>query len=652
MKVTKSGLKHNYHRIIGVCIAALFVIWVGYFNYLAAISFNYAVSDLGLVYRLMYLFHSSHTVIWYSNVPLVFSPIPFSKFIFVPLSFFLYLDSSFFIPLILQIVVLGIGGYALFEIALSKTNSPSIAIIIELAYFLYPATYGFMANGANYVGYVEPFVLIGYMFLIRKRYLPALFLFVLAAISNTWGPLIVILVVMIEISYKLNLGGLILKIREHQTVNSLKAALSSNRKSAVFYLVILITSATILTVVVYLEGGLSGALSNSRFALSAGTASSNGGGYGLFSQYLVGLGSIKLPFLNQILFPLLYLPAATLFIIPVILYNLVIWSVNPTINGAYFFLDQHYSYLFAAFLFLGLVQFVKANFNGVTTRKAGKKILILLLIASIVSFSLHSPFNISSIQNGTLKNYTNVTQFDKELTYGFSLIPLNSTVFIQNDMPQLMNRQQVYMPGYYQNQTVDYAVIIPFGFSPVSNAYGGYSPYWAEHFSDNASYGIYENILGAVVFKLGYHGKPAYLVPYTTTITPGVSGFGPANSASIKNGTIYVQNITQDETIWDNGYTNFYPGTYEINYSLATSNLSSENLVQMYAMINNGHTITVFGQLNVTGNEFAKIGEYQTFTDIIHITNYTEGIDIQFQASSNVWHGSLTLKSIKINQVG
>ncbi len=643
--------KTTFYRLIASLFAVLFIILVGYFNYLVAESYNYTVSDLGLVYRLMYLFHSGYIVIWYAHTKLVFSPIPFSKLIFMPLSLLLYINNSFFMPLLLIIIVLGIGGYALFEISLFKTESISVSLIIEIAYFLYPATYGFMANGANYVGYVEPFVLIGYFFMIRKRYLLAILFFILAAISNTWGPLIVMLVVILEVVSRLRLGRVVAKLKQHAILKTVKDKFHVHRKEVFFLFVTLIIMVAILSTVIYLEGGIHGLLSNSRLTGSISNAGSSGNS-GLLGQYLNGLGSVKLPFLNEILFPLLYLPAATIFIIPVLLYNLVIWSVNPSVSGAYFFLGQHYSYLFAAFLFLGLVQFVRVNFQDEYAIRIGKKIFILLLVSSIISFALYTPFSITNYQDGYLKSTSTISHFEAELTHGLSLIPMNSSVFIQNDLPQLMNRQHVYMPGFYQNQTVDFAVIIPFGFSPISSAYGGYSKYWANHFSDNSSYGIYENIQGAVVFKLGYQGKPVYLVPYSRTITPGVSGFGPLNSAIDINGTILVHNVTHAQSIWYNGYTNFYPGTFEINYSLATSNLSSKNLVQLYAMINTGHSIKVFGQLNVTGNDFNIIGKYQTFTDIIHITNYTEGIGIQFQASSPFWYGSLTLKSINILQIG
>ena len=132
---------------------------------------------------------------------------------------------------------------------------------------------------------------------------------------------------------------------------------------------------------------------------------------------------------------------------------------------------------------------------------------------------MYSPFSISDFHNGYVNRHIKVSEFDKELSYGLSLIPPNSSVFIQNDLPQLMNRENVYMPGYYKNQTVDYAVIIPFGFSPISDAFGGYSAYWAHSFQDNSSYGVYENISGAIIYKWHYKGNPVYYVPYNKNIT-------------------------------------------------------------------------------------------------------------------------------------
>ncbi|MEM0136600.1 MAG: DUF2079 domain-containing protein [Thermoplasmatales archaeon] len=635
----------------GILIAVTFGMLVGYYNYLLVKSFDYTIFDLGLVYRLMFLFHSYHLVIWYGT-DIVFSPNPFSKLIFIPLSFFMYINNSIFMPLILQIVIISISGYAIFYIARIKLSNTTVAIILEVAYFLYPATYGFMANGANYMCYLESFILIGYLFYIKKQYIFAFIFFLFASIANLWGPLIVMVFIFFDVLSNSRVLDL-LKFNNKprlQISRYIINILENNKRDIYLLISILITDVVIFSIVIYLIGGIMAALASSRLQLLANNPAS-GISSSILSNFLTGLGTVKLQFLNEVLSPFLYLPTFTLYIIPVIVYIVIIWFTNPNNSGAYEVLSQHYSYLFASFLIIGSIHFLKKIVEGTSQKKIVERLLTLILVSSLISFALYSPFSLNNFQNGQISKSVNISQFDRDLSYGINLIPLNSSVFIQNDLPQLMNRYNVYMPGYYHNETVDYAVIIPFGFSPISDAYSGYSQYWANHFQTNSSYGLYENIDGAYIYKLNYVGDPVYFVPLTYFIAPGVNGLEPVNSAKIQNDSIVASNITQSQILWDGGFTNYYPGNYEITFQLEASKLKINNSVTIFVIQNSGLDVSVFAQKVINSSDFSAANVPENFTVQITVDNFYSGLGIQYQASSGYWSGMLKLKAIYVQQV-
>ena len=554
-------------------------------------------------------------------------------------------------PLIVQIIVISIGGYAVFRISQIKLSSTTAAIILELIYFLYPATYGFMANGANYMCYLESFILIGYLFYNKKMYFAALIFFFLASITDLWGTLIVMVFIFFDVLSNSKITDFI-KIHKNPKLSILLYIknVRENSKPEIYFLIsTFIIEITIFSIVIYLAHGIVSAFGDSRLQFSISNLNGNSSN-NILANFFSGLGTVKLQFLNEVLTPFLYLPLFTLYIIPVLIYIVITWTINPNITSVYEVLPQHYSYLFASFLIVGTIHFFKTLGKDQRGKKIGNRLLVLILISSLVSFALYSPFSINNFESGQISKSTHISQFDRELNYGISLIPLNSSVFLQNDLPQLMNRYQVYMPGYYQNQSVDYAVIIPFGFSQISDAYSGYSLYWADHFQNNSSYGLFENIGGAYIYKLNYVGNPVYFVPLTYYIAPGVNGLEPRNSASTINNSIVASNITIGQTLWCGGFSNLYPGTFNVTFQLETSNLNKNNSVNLYTLINSNNNTIIFGQKVINGSNFSQVNKWENFTVTFAIKNFYSGLGIQYQGSSSQWIGMLKLKSIVVEQ--
>ena len=627
-------------QIIGVAIPLVFLGVLSWYNYLMVESYNYTIFDLGLSYRLLYLFAYHHIII-FNGTNILFSPSPFGKFIFIPLSVLLYLYDSVVTPLLIQIIVIASGGYAVFRIAQMKTGSLLISLIIEAAYFLYPATYGFMTHGGNYQVLIEGFILIGYMFYIQGKWVYAFLAFAMASLTNIWAPLIVFGFIFVDyitqnkLYYFHNVKAYYNKIK----------SLHLKKGAELFYLSLIAFDVIIFAQSLHYAGGFYSLLSASRISLPSTGQSSTLHSY-FYQNFLSNLGSYKLPFLSNVLSPVLFIPVFTPYILPILFYFLIIFS--ETNNISYYIILQQYPYLFASFVFIGTIHFFKEMTAHPVNIGNAKKLAAIMLIASIVSFSLYSPFSVSSFENSSVQNQIDVTTFDTDLTFGLSLIPLNSSVFIQNDLPQLMNREEVYMPGFYHNESVDYAVIIPFGFSPISKAYGGYSSYWAQHFQNNLSYGVYEDIMGAIVYKLNYSHQPVFYVPFNQVILPGEDGLN--GYGQIINNTLIISNFNDvyHNTLWGGGYTSLSPGEYSFTFQVMVTNTSSRNVYVQYIWAD-------LGQINlhtavINGSDFRNPGQWKNFTTILAIDQFYTGVECP--AIFSKWNGTIEFRGVTIEQVG
>jgi uncharacterized membrane protein len=627
---------------IGAIAPLIFLIVVSWYNLLMVRSYNYTVFDLGLSYRLMYLFAYHKTIIFYGN-DILFSPYPFGKYVFVPLSFSLYLYNNIATPLILQIIVISSGGYAVFRIAQLKTGSLFISIVIELSYFLYPSTYGFMAHGGNYQVYLEGFILIGYMFYIQNKGTYAYLAFALASITNIWGPLIVLSFIFVDFMVNhdvfnfRNIKRIIDRFR-HSYIFPLRV-----NKRNISFLIFFLFDIIIFTQTLHFAGSIHNLISSSRLPIGNSAVSSDPF-FGILNNYFSQLGTVKIPFFYHVMSPVLFTPLLTPYSILILLYFIISWQ-SP--NTVYENLLQQYTYLFASFVFIGTIEYFKEL--NVQKRYLGlaKKLAILILVSSLISFSLYSPFSISNFQNGTVQQEMHVSNFDKQLTYGLSLIPSNSSVFIQNDIPQLMNRETVYMPGYYDNESVNYAVIVPFGFSPISEAYSGYSYYWASQFQNNLSYGIYEDIMGAIIYKLHYSGPPIFYVPVKEEISPGqdnLNGYG-----YIVNNTQIISNFTNvfHNTLWGGCYTSLSPGEYNFTFHVMTENTSKSNIYDQEIWASNG-TIKLYST-KLNGFDFKVPGQWQNFTITLDLDQYYTNLECP--AFFIHWNGNIEYRGITITQI-
>lgn len=617
----------RFGHYLPLIMPLLFIIFLSYYNLMLYAANNYAIFDLGLSYRTSLLFLQTHTFVIWTPTALV-SGSPFTKLIYVPLSLTLLVYNSPATLLIDQILVIAAGGYAIQRIAKLKLKDEKTAYIIQGIYFLYPSTYGFMTHGGNFMVYFEGFFLLSYMFHIEGKKLKSALFVVLSGITNFTAPLLLALFYFIDFLVtrhqkwkRSNLGH-----REDWEVPN-KLIKTSNNNSLPFLVFVLIFSAALLTFEISVYG-LTGALTSTR--IYGGSVQANSGGmaisvvHSIFSNFM----GYKLTFFVELFAPLLFIPLLTPFSIPVLMFILAAWYSN---YYPYYNVVQQYPFLIMGFMFLSVVYYLKKVKSKVHLRR----IIYTMFVCVFAFFLVISSFNISNAVSGNISHAVSITNYEKELSHAYSVIPNNASVFVQlgPNVP-FMNRAEVYAPGFYSNQSVDYAIINPNSYNMLTSRYHSdyYSSYWANQFALNSSYGVYESIQGATVYKLGYDGAPIYVVPAYYNNSLNIIDFTGNGSSSQLNSP---------------QYTNFSPGTYVVRVSLELDKLGSSNSPFVNVSLTSPSGIQVMDNSSLSIN--SQTISYLNLTLPLTISTYIGGAFLLSLFSSKF----VTLKSsvIMIKQI-
>lgn len=487
----------------GILIPIVFFVVLSYYNILLYLSNYYTIFDLGLAYRTMYLFITTHTFV---NWPVPYALVtakPYTKLIYVPLSLTLLIYRGPTTVLVDMIAAVSAGGYAIFRIFKIRTSSTNMGLMAQMMYFLYPATYGLMAHGGNFMIFFTPLLLLSFMYYLEEKHYKSGVFALLSMLTFSFATIVVPLFYLITLIIDKRFIKKNLTNTEDPDNNVALSVTSRLTKHKYYFLIVIFAVGLIVFVYEASLYSLVGLVNAARISTpGTGTAASTSG-TSLFDTIFAVMPQMKWNFFFDMLYPLVFIPLLTPYAFFILPFFLLVFYAN---FFPYYSVNQQYPSMVSVFIFVGLVHFFRRHFR----KSFVKKMAPFLLITSIYSFAMLSPFSIGNFEQGNIAYYSHVTPLDLELNKGLSLIPLNSSVFIQNDIPQLMDRATVYMPGYYENQSVEFAVIIPPNMGFPSDQYSGYTPYWANFFAHNTSYGIYENIGGILIYKLHFYSNPVF----------------------------------------------------------------------------------------------------------------------------------------------
>jgi uncharacterized membrane protein len=551
----------------GMLAAVVFFLLMSTYSAITYQNGYFTLFDLGLDYRLSLTFSHTLSLVPWSNGYQLLAPIPNAELFYVVVAATLWLHNSPVTLLIDQTAVISLGGYAVFQIARNWIGGTAIALAVEIAYFLYPSTYGYLAHGGNIEVYFEGLFLAGYMFYVWKRKIPFLALTILAAMTSAWAPVVLLAFYALETVYR---KGVLSALR--QRLSAARGSPERAQRAALPWRQVLggalRSQYALLGVVVASLGLLAFSVHSYPIPqlLSATRLTGTSGGGGPLSTGINSpLITDKFTYISNTLTPLLYTPLLSPYAVLILVYYalLIVVTNNPT----YYDTFQQYPYIIVGILFIGTLDFFRRLKGVLKDVKFLKRVLVVVLVASVISFAILSPFGVGAWQSGEVSQSLTYTPVEQELNHMYSLVPRSASVFLQNDMPQLMNAAVIYAPEYYNNQTVDFAVINPLNFNSIAAQYSGYSEYWANHFANNSSYGIYAQVQTATVFKLGYSGPPVYFVPLA---------YGQEITSSFTAGQALPNN-----EYWASSFPSTSPNAFTVFYSLLASNCS--DLPQAFA---------------------------------------------------------------------
>ena len=554
----KSEIRSNSISLVQFSIFAVLLIIFVVMKYFA---YNYPISDLGLTYRLEYEFIYQHTF-FYTEGNYLIAANGITKLIFVPLSLSLLIWNSPSMVAIQQVVLVGLGGVVIYQISFTLSQNKAISNVFQLIYYLYPSTYGFLPNGGNFMVYFQFFFLLSFLFYLKGKYRMALLSTILAATTNLLAPFLIVLFYLLEFAFPIK------HVIDKRIIRDNNPSISKS-KNQMFVISTFALMAIFETIISYPFGGPINLIIHSMHygaAVGAGNPTLIPGTPlslpGIVKSVFMGIPGVKLQFLEGLLGPLLFLSVVSPYAILVVIFFIGAWYSN---YSPFYNTTTHYNFLITPFLFLGAIRFATKNKTINTT----KKIVSLMLIATFISFILISPFNYNNFENGTIYNEIHATTFEKEMNQALSKIPVNASVFVQGELPQIMNRALVVTPQLYKGQHIDYAIFIPFGFSLNSKVFNDYSQKWANFFATNSSYGIYESIQGATIYKYNYKAFPVTYIPMNISQNLNLN---------------YTLEPKINGTIFKSPSYNLAPGNFRVAMSFEYNN--SDQVNATYSIIN------------------------------------------------------------------
>lgn len=566
---TQKNLK--FPDILAISLTVLFGLVYSFFLIKLYQNYNFTVFDTGIAFHTEYIFLHEHVLLNWPATNILITPSTYGKLIYVIISPFMFLHDSPETWFVIQATWISVGSFIVYRIVEHETHSPLVGLTVQFIYFFFPGTYGVLPNGGNFVVFLETFMLLAYYLYLKEKY----FLSSIVAIFGiTTSPAAFIFFILMYGVADIRNNGYLYhfwnKLTGNQKIVTQKISKDYINGTLVFTLgVSVIVGITLLKTP--FNSLLPSVFHFATSSTSSSALSSTGSGLvGHLFNNIVANSSLKIQFFKQLLEGFLYLPLFTLYSLPIIFYIAAAYSSNFL---PFVVVQNHYTFYIAAFLFISF-----ATMLGKFKKK--KRVLRLIaslaLISMLLSFAMYSPVSIQNLEDGTLHSELTQTQYQKYVSMAIDLIPNNASVFAQNDFPQLMNRQNFYMPGYYNGTRVDFAVIDPYTLGVMSSPFIGFNSSWAQFFYSNTSYGVYEVVGGLIVYKLGYDKNPVRFLPYSHT---------DYINEEISAGN-YISN-----PVFSGVYSYYVPGMYELTYNISVGDnfTNSSTMIEEWTWVNTFH---------------------------------------------------------------
>ena len=602
-------------------------------------AYNATIFDLGVNAQILYgVFHGG-----VSLTPGSPNFINTGKMIYLVLAPFYNLYPHEQVLLVFQSVWIALGAVPIYFLVRKNIGDNLIAVLLALSWLLYYPMSGVNWFDFHLMALFPTFLLLGIMFLEYKKWKLAFIFLVLATITDFLIPLVMIFFSLILL-YR--------RVKGERETSYTKLAVS---------LIVISIAILVLTNV------LNGISYTTGYAYNPATQVS------VFrSDYL----QIAL-YLFRILLPLGFVS----FLAPEYLSLLIPFFTLATVSRYQPYVSTmflQYPSLTAPIVFIAAIEGIR-KLNHIQWRYPLKSRLRKFAVAIIfVNFILaifvtpagnlatNGIYNsqagyIITGSHGIYDTGSEITQdtYVNSMNELVSLIPQGSSVFAQNNLPQLAQGRDIVMPSVILSNSThtlwpEYALVDPYNsffVNPVFpgedknvNAMNAFNLLYS-----SGMYGILAESSGIILLKNHYSKDPVLFNGQEYNFSLATLQVPINVNLTNESGVYYLENLIHS-TAWYGPYITMPPGLYYINISLKSSHLIDNDSIvfQTSSFLENSLNTTILLQKIINGSSFNKAGYMNISMKLILNRYFT---NIEFRGVAATWSTPLSLSYINIHQI-
>ncbi|MEM0134104.1 MAG: DUF2079 domain-containing protein [Thermoplasmatales archaeon] len=636
--------------IASLIIAALYFSTWSYIDISQYFSFHLHIWDVGINFFLPYqtsLFHFTNSI---SFAVSPFQPQKLIYFIMVP---FVYVFPTPLTVVLIEIFLFSISGFFIFLLARLVLNNSLEALILEFTYLFSYEFYGAAYFPSHYQNLFSVFFVIFFYFYVKGRKTFSSLFLTLSALCSLLGAI----TVLIFIAYVVG-SPLMRKLWEKDFGPLRKLFLTDLYLILPFAIVIII----LMTSSIYY--GLNSVVSGGHLPTQVNSIA--GIFYGITAAF-----QLKIFYFLLILLPFAFVLLRSKYVI-LLLPFLILLIFSPFTN--YENLGTQYTFDIGTILLIIFIDSESKRGNNhhesKTVRKyfgksVSRKIVGFLLIVMLINIILlpFGPLNVYAGQNShdlpfynnDLRTVLTITENDRNLSKLLALVPLQSSVLGQENMPQITNRALWFEPGMYNGSPlIEYVVADPYSnsFTFIPPSFIGPYPItmvqWFNSLYDSGNYGVYAYLNGLSLLKLNYKDSPIYYSAFNIHFFGNQFRQDPfVSNEKIRNKSISVSNISNGDFAFDTQNNTFIlpVGHYKVTFLVSSQNSDAINraTIAIYSQINN----TMLGGMQVTGSEVSTSTTSLSFN--ITVSKYY--LSTYFSIYDTHWNGTLSLEGVYLNQI-
>jgi hypothetical protein len=262
--------------------------------------------------------------------------------------------------------------------------------------------------------------------------------------------------------------------------------------------------------------------------------------------------------------------------------------------------------------------------------------------AELIPNALQSDVSIYNVEYARSTNQT----IDSALLHLIDMVPAQGWVLVQDNIPQLLNRTEWTVPGFYGvGDPLSYLLTDPYDYNFYSqNAFGPLPDsmqFWANYFLVQGWH-VLGDAYGCLLLSASGTGPPAYYEPLVMTFTPhDFLGVGPSRpNHQIINGPLLPI---------DGAYSVLAPGAYSITLTLQVDHPNATD--QLYFGVGYNYSAEILQNNSISGAPWTGVNGTVSITYALTVPTYFLGGPV-FTLYERQWTGPLGFVSVRLAQIG